>query len=1011
MATLKLAAKFGVRCLYALLAVATGARCAIATSAVRTSDAESLQDYQYTSWNSVQGAPASIWVIAQTPDGWIWVGTPSGLYQFDGQSFKRFELLANDDLSSHSIGSLYVATNGDLWVLYSSGRAAVMNAGRPAKGHVPIGIPTGTAIDAVMEEPSGSMLALAGQRLFKLDQDRWTEIDRSRLGLTNAPVRDAGRYGGNLWAITGDGVYVMRQGGTSFARFSEQTLSESKLIMGGNGQLWRYTLGEGFVMIADKVALPNEHALHPPTSSPWIMDARGSLWSAVCGGVKLCRLGDASSRTSAITKTDAAFESLDASLGFPAAGAMTIFEDRDGVVWTGSKIGLERFRIRPFATVKFPEPLVYFAVVPNGQRGVWVGTSSRGLTDRWWDITAGKPVAFPAFEHEITAAFRDTDGTIFAGSSAGLWEFNGSQFHDVDIPEVAKGATIQALARDGEGSLWASFRGLPVFALRENHWLPKGGLGTLPDDAPATAVVDGSGGLWLGYFSNVLVHVKGKDVARYDAEQGILLGTTTAILPGQPMVIGGERGLAIQERHHFLPLLTDPPGAIESVTGLRRTATGDLWVNGSLGAIRIDAAEVARALKDPTKPAHVRIFNTDDGVQGGAQQLRPLPTVASSDDGRLWFAGTTGLSWIDPSAVGRNMRPAHPFIRSVTTPDGHYEATGPIQFPIGTRELRIRYTALDPAMADRVTFRYRLEGLDQTWREVGSLREATYTNLPSGHYRFLLDAANEDGIWTGAPTSFGFQIEPLFYERWWFVLLAGLLAIAGLWWVINLRLVYLKRRMLEQLYARHAERERIARDLHDTLLQGAQGLLLRLQVWAGDRTLSDRRRAEIREAIDHTRNMLNEGRDRIMDLRSGTTETASLGELLEKFWNETVGSSGVNFSLQILGGAKDVPLDVRDEMFAIAREALRNVLAHANAGNVAVRIDYGRHNLCVEIADDGCGIDDEDVVHGKSPGHWGIHGMRERAAALDGELNITRQLTIGTVLIFRIPAKVAYRRT
>lgn len=968
----------------------------------------SIKDYRHSSWRQQDGAPASVWAIAQTPDGWLWLGTPSGLYRFDGVSFESYDLLPRDNHDSRSVTSLHVSQGGDLWVLYSAGGAAVWHRGASPGCCQTKGLPIDTPVDKLAEMPSGQMLALAGGKFYVLVQDIWRRVDASTLGLSPEKLYDIQRYGDELWASASDGLYVLSKGQSRFIQREAHPYADADLIAGGNGELWRHTDGEGFVLLQSASA--SRSARRPNTSSPRVVDHQGSIWTVVCGNAAVCRTKHASAANSVLGGEAFVRDRFGAGDGLPLPGAMTAFEDRNGDLWFGTKLGLERFSQQAFVTVHFPIPQVYFAMVPEADGSMWIGTGTMGLQDAWWSVGDHGPVQWSGFGKPTTAAYRDHDGTILLGSQEGLWQFDGKNFHSLDTPSSVKGIKLQALARDSQQRLWASFRGQPVYAQIDGRWTAKGGLKALPDQSPTLISVDRSGTVWFGYFANQLAIVNDGKVSVFGPAQGLDLGTTTALITVPPVLVGGERGLAVFDGKRFRRIDGQRPDALAGITGLLRTEDGTVWINGNAGAIRIAKEDIARAIIDSAYKVPLRIFDNEDGVSGGAQQVRPLPTLVEGGDGRLWFAGTTGVAWIDPSTLRYNPRPPTLVIRAVEANGRRYDPAYPIKLAPHTHDLQIAYTALEALSPAGQSFRYKLEGLNQEWQNVGARREAIYTNLGPGHYTFRLQGANEDGIWNVDGAYLTFDVAPSFYETRWFMALIALATLLLAWSMYAIRLRYVKRNMRERLDTRHAERERIARDLHDTLLQGIQGLLLRLQVWAVDSAQPEHRRDEISECVKQVRTMLVDGRNRIMELRSDTGRDECLEDLLGDSIRGFSAISNATCALCIKGEARPVHPDILPDVVDIAREAIRNAAQHAGASTLHVAIAYDDRSLAVSVVDDGCGIPGEVLRGGGRLGHWGLCGMKERAERISSRLYISPRMGGGTEINLVVPARMAYGR-
>jgi signal transduction histidine kinase len=700
---------------------------------------------------------------------------------------------------------------------------------------------------------------------------------------------------------------------------------------------------------------------------------------------------------------------MDAADGLSDHFPMSFYEDREGNVWLGTKNGLDRFRRNTVGEIRFPAPLIYFAAVPMRRGAMFVGTAGEGAVDSAWMLSDRRPREIAA-RFVTTAAFADDDGTVLTGSDKGLYRFRetGPPLA-IPVPDRDKGTKVQAIARDGLGRLWVSFRGKPVEMFDGTAWVPKGAL-PLPDAYPARMVRDAGGALWLGYFNNRVDVIGIHGVTTYGPKQGLALGTVTAILPGTPTFLGGERGLAILSDGQARRIRTADPERLNGITGLVRTSDGALWLNGLTGGIRIAADEVRAIQADPGHVIHARNLSTSDGMPGTAQQVRPLPTLVAGSDGLLWFAANSGLATVDPGALP-NIAPAPRVVIDSVSADGIPNVVGEaLSLPAGTHDLDITYVAPTLSTPERLEYRYRLKGLDDTWRDVGRSLGATYTNLRAGTYRFEVEAANEEGRWSGHPTTLSLTIAPRFTETPWFWLLCAVTALILLELVYVLRLRFAARAVGKRLRIQALERERIARDLHDTLLQGIQGLLLQLKAWGKDSRLSETHRVELADAMATTRSILVEGRDRIMNLRRSSEDMIDLQEALKAACSAL--GPPVHSAPDFVAD-RQVPVrsEAAGEIVAIVAEAVRNAFAHARPTTVVVRSHYAKEALLIEISDDGEGIADQAVRADGTAGHWGVAGMHERAARISGNLDISGRSSGGTVVSLRVGGAMAYERS
>jgi signal transduction histidine kinase len=434
--------------------------------------------------------------------------------------------------------------------------------------------------------------------------------------------------------------------------------------------------------------------------------------------------------------------------------------------------------------------------------------------------------------------------------------------------------------------------------------------------------------------------------------------------------------------------------------------------------VRITHPEMEAWAADPARAVKTTVFDNSDGVrQYSAVNGGYGPLVTKSSDGDLWFVTHDGISVIDPRHLPFNKLPPPVHIEQITADRKIYDATsgasGRLRLPPRVRDLEIDYTALSLVVPEKVRFRVKLEGYDRDWQDVGNRRQAFYTSLSPHNYRFRVMARNNSGVWNTEGASLDFSIAPAYYQTFWFRALC-LAAFLGLLWTLHqLRLRRLAREFNMRLEERVNERTRIARDLHDTLLQSFHGLLLRFQtvfMLLPDRVMEAKER--LASAIDQAAQAITEGRDAVQDLRSSASVTndlaAAIGALGQELATQENGNYRPVFQIDVEGATRDLHPILRDEVYRIAAEALRNAFRHAQARQVEVEIDYGERELRLHVRDDGKGIDAK-ILQGETPaGHFGLHGMRERAESGGGRLEVWSELDSGTEVELSIPASIAH---
>jgi signal transduction histidine kinase len=473
--------------------------------------------------------------------------------------------------------------------------------------------------------------------------------------------------------------------------------------------------------------------------------------------------------------------------------------------------------------------------------------------------------------------------------------------------------------------------------------------------------------------------------------------------------------MALFDRDRFHKVVPADLTGFGRVSGIKELDDGSLWLCEERGVIHIAASEVRKFLESTSYGVHYEVFDSRDGLPGKFQFSKNAgPNVIEGSDGRLWFTGGHGLAWLNPAAFSSNVLP--PISISYFTADGKRFALQPDPtLPSRSQNLHIKYTALNLSSPEQVRYRYKLDGVDKDWQDASVRREAFYNNLGPGKYKFHITARNEGGEWNAEEAILDFRIAPAWFQTIWFRSFCVCVFLFLLWMLYQLRLKQMERQFNRTLEARVAERTRIARELHDTLLQTFSASLLRFQsVSKMLPTRPDEAKQRVDSAIEQASSAIAEGRDAVHELRSGGLSTADLAESIHNFVKELVSSSAGESSpeirVQVEGTPRNLDPMVRDETYRIAAEALRNAVRYAGARRIEVDIRYDEGQLRLRIRDDGKGIDPGVLEQGHASGRWGLRGMRERAKLLGGNFEVWSEAGSGTEIELTIPAAKAYSK-
>jgi signal transduction histidine kinase len=540
------------------------------------------------------------------------------------------------------------------------------------------------------------------------------------------------------------------------------------------------------------------------------------------------------------------------------------------------------------------------------------------------------------------------------------------------------------------------------------------------DGAQSLAADRSTDGLWLGFDGGGVAYFSdGQIKETYGPAEGLGSGRVTAlhIDTDDTVWAATEGGLSRIKDGRVLTLTSKNGLPCDSVHWITQDENDSFWLLMTCGLVRIVRTELHAWTTDSQRKVKTTLFDSSDGVPNEPISFRAGSQVTRSLDGKMWFQGFGGASVIDPQHLPSNKITPPVRIERITANDKTYDASNGLRLPPRVRDLKIDYTALSFVAPEKVQFRYQLEGQDRSWREVVNDREVQYSNLPPGKYVFRVTAANNSGLWNEAGDTLHFSIAPMYYETNWFraACLAALMVLV--WALYRMRLHQLRRRFHAGLEARESERTRIARELHDTLLQNLNGLMIQFQA---ARNMLPGRPDQAAEVLDNalgaTEYTVTQSRSAIQHLRSAMGSEADLAQWLTATSQELARSLNANadapiFQLTVEGDRKALSPLPRDEVCLITREILRNALQHARASRIETEIRYDEGELRVRIRDDGKGIEPQVLQAGGKEGHWGLRGARERAQQIGARLDFWSEIGAGTEVELLVPAAIAYQNS
>jgi len=984
-----------------------------------------ISQFTHTSWTAKDGVPGPVRAIAQTPDGYLWLGTEAGLYRFDGLHFVAWEPSSGEQILGSAVWSLCTSRDGSLWIGFSSGGISQLRHGHLKNYSRADGVPDG-GILSIVEDGSGSIWAGGQYGLTKLDGGSWRPVGaESGYPAPGAQVLFVDRRG-TLWVAT-DGL--------DFGLSKDPVRRNTILRLGPNAKSFvasRESVGQVWTMA------------EAPDGDMWIADTSGHTvrpimsrrrWEAgiKVGAEPLCVLFDRERslwigpdqrglrRVVDVRQPErAALDQLWAREGLSSDRVYSALEDREGNLWFGTAVGLDRFRENKVIAYSNGEGLIpdqRLAVASTSDGSVWLVSYTGNTVQRFRQgrISTSK---LPAYSNSdttrILSLYADGNSRVWVGGSFRLAEGVEGNISFIKVPDIENGAMVHAIARDARGNLWITvwggYKGGGVLRLQDGSWTDFRNRVHLPQYRCRVLYGDPLGRLWLGFEDGEVAVHENEEFHVYSSKDGLPGGKVLAIARDRAgnFWIGSEGGLSYFDNGHFVTLTKKNGLPGNSVSGMVEDDEGFFWLAGALAILRVSSQELEKALLSPSYRMQGASFDATDGLRGLPRQREPFPTATRSTDGRLWFSTSEGVAVIDPRHLPKNIVPPPVTIEAVKADDRTLTPSSALRLRPRTRNLQFEFAALSLTAPEHVQFRYKLEGYDDDWRGPVSAREVAYTNLPPRNYRFRVIACNSDGVWNEDGASLNFTLTPAFYQTNWFRVLCVVSGVFIVWVIYRLRVLQISRAIGARSDERLAERTRMARDLHDTFLQTIQGSKL----VADDALEPSSDPIRMRRAMEQLSLWLGtatqEGQAALNSLRTANTQTNDLAEALRRATADGLIPSSMAVTFSVVGDAREMHPIVRDEIYGIGYEAIRNACTHSGASRLEVELRYARDFL-LRVDDNGSGIYPA-IADGGEEGHFGPQRMRERAARIGGKLTLGSSSSSGTEIKLVVPGRIIFRK-
>jgi signal transduction histidine kinase/ligand-binding sensor domain-containing protein len=951
-----------------------------------SAQAQDPNSFGHQSWSTENGLPQnSVHQVFQSTDGYIWVATEGGIARFNGVDFKIFNLESTAEITSDDICCFAQGRNGPIWIATSDGLLQYA-AGKFHRFAIADGLTTNRITNLAIAD-DGALLLLTTEGLVSFNGSRFSTIP---LPYSSTPSAIATAHDGSILIASNSGIFQYLHG--QILPLPLSSTSTPKDIQGigflPDHSLWLRT-GTSLTVLQNghSRTLTTGHDLPASRIQSVLAGSRGELWIGTDRGLfAIDKIGNHQQAVSALGSDS----------------ILSLSQDKEGNLWVGTETsGLQILRPENFHTIPGLSDHLITAITQASDGAMWVGTDGNGL-DR---LQAGNiqhlSIHSGLLSETILALAPGGAGSMWIGTPDGLNHTEGPRIRTYTSADGLPDDLIRSLLSDEDGSLWIGTRhGLAH--LQNDRFVTlthSDGLGSDLVGALLKSHSSNSHDLWIGTLDG-LARLRDGHIETFTKRDGLSGDTITALAeyPQGTIWIGTKgAGLSALTTTGFISLhRNDLPQTIDSIL---QDDHDNLWIGSSRGIIRVSAAALIKCGLLSTCDPHPVSYGRADGMPIEEAVGVGHPAAWRTTEGLLWFATRKGVAVTDPTHLTETLIPP-PVVIEHFTVDG-------VDMPLTSTEYRIapghtsfafEYAGLSYVAPAKVRYRYLLEGFDQQWTEAGSRPIAYYTNLPPRHYRFHVQAANNDGIWNETGAQIAFHVQPPFYRRLWFLpLVLGLAAVVALL-LYRLRV----RRLQSQFHAVLAERNRVAREIHDTLAQSFVGVSVQLELTS--QLLAHSQTDAASKQIDQTRAYVREGlaeaRRSIWNLRAITAQNSLPTRLtrLADQWNQ----KKLTARLNITGTYRPLAQPFEDELFRIAQESSANAARHANATQVSISLRYDATLLVLSISDNGAGFDTTKRAPAPS-GHFGIQGMRERAAQIHAQLTIESSPGNGTTVTLAAP--------
>jgi ligand-binding sensor domain-containing protein/signal transduction histidine kinase len=990
-------------CLWAFLA---GVCFSVPAAALDPS--QPLSHYVYRHWGPEQGFPAgTINAISRSSDGYLWLGTDRGLVRFDGYGFDLIQPPIPGLPPIGPVRGLTLDAQGMMWILLDGAHLLLYRDGKFEDAFTRFHISDRTFTSMSLDTTGG--ILLFGLSTAALQWSNGTLVPIPNTSQVSTTVTSVAQSrDGRIWMGTrDDGLFVLDDGRISSVPALSSSLTINALLPAANGGLWVGTDRGIRSLTADEHLIDN---LPPWTHRRQIFsmfrDDDGCVWAGTDEG--LLRVTSGNQVTEQRNAKDQG-----------AVGA--VFADHEGDLWFGDPGGLERFQDGVFTTYSAAEGFPEGSMGPifaDPEVGVWFAPLSGGLY--WYKNGRLRQIVQAGLDRDVVYSIDGGTGEVWVGRQNGgltriLLKGNALVTRTYTEKQGLAQNSVYAVHRSPDGQVWAGTVSGGVSVLGPSGlktYSATSGLGSNEVDS-ITESRDGT--VWFAT-PNGLTQFRGDHWINWTMETGLPSeNVRLCFADSQGTVwIETDAGLAYLSGGHITTLHNLPNLLSAQILGIAEDHLGFLWFSTPDHVLRVDRDAL---LSDSLHVTDIRGYGMSDGLSG-IESLRRERSLVADSSGRLWISLSHGIGSGEPMLTMRNSLPIRVRLDSVSANGAGVNIRESRDLPAGTRSITFNFESDSLFAPDQVRFRYRLEGADPDWSDAVGSRQVSYHNLVPRKYSFHVMASREGRLWNSPETVTSFSIDPAYWQTRWFRICISIGALLSILVIFRLRGIQLSRQLNARFQERLAERTRIAQELHDTLLQSFQGLMLRFQTI--ENMLPGQpieAKKDLEEVLDRADDALHESRSAIQNIRSSASAASNFPQALNGVMSEMAeecshqGTQKPEYSVVIEGSPRQLNPSVDADILRIAQESLRNSFQHARASRIETEVTFGDSNLRIRFRDDGVGIDPDILRDGRRLGHWGMIGMKERAARIGAKLDVWSKPGAGTELDLNVPGQIAYGRS